>query len=290
LAFLDNGITWHIVNHPSNKISHGDAYNYDTIISAIMIAVNSLLGLPWLVASTVPCIMHVTAMSEKTKDGETLSIQESRLTGFFTHILVLGTIFTLSVIKLIPLPVLYGVFLFMGLVALPAQQYWQRLLLFFQQPSQYASTPYTDNLSHKRIHLFTACQVVLFAMLYAVKNVKAVAIAFPIMILLCIPVRLYLLPRVFDEKELILLDGSPEEIEKWLYHQSSPSQLSPSQLSPKKNRELLKANPTFQAHMTKNGLRLPSFNEEEEDVENSVVNEVDDFGDLNTEKEELKSC
>lgn len=98
-----------------------------------MIAVNSVLGLPWLVATTVPCMMHVSAMSEKTKSGEVLNVQESRLTGFFTHILVLASLMALSTIKLIPLPVLYGVFLFMGLVALPAQQFWQRLLLFFME-------------------------------------------------------------------------------------------------------------------------------------------------------------
>ena len=216
LAFLDNGITWHIVNHPSNKISHGEAYNYDTVISAFMVAVNSILGLPWLVASTVPCVMHITAMSEKTKDGETLSLQESRLTGLFTHILVLCSIMALGLIKLIPLPVLYGVFLFMGLVALPAQEFWQRFLMFFMQPEKYPSTPYTDYLSIKRVHLYTFIQLIFFGLLYTVKNWKSIAIAFPVMILLCIPARIYLLPRIFEHHELILLDGTPEDIEYWI--------------------------------------------------------------------------
>jgi len=217
LCFLDNGITWHIINHPSNKITHGDAYNYDTLISAIMIAVNSILGLPWLVASTVPCILHITAMSERTKEGVTTSVQESRLTGFLTHVLVLGTCFALNVIKLIPLPILYGVFLFMGLVALPAQQLWQRILLFFQEPAMVGMTPYTKYVKPLgRVHLFTAIELLFFAMLYVVKSFKMIAIAFPIMILLCIPVRIYLLPKIFSEDELILLDGSPEAIERWI--------------------------------------------------------------------------
>jgi len=221
LCFLDNGITWHIVNHPSNKITHGDAYNYDTCISAIMVAVNSILGLPWLVASTVPCIMHITAMSERTKEGITTSVQESRLTGFLTHVLVLGTCFALNVIKLIPLPVLYGVFLFMGLVALPAQQLWQRILLFFQEPARVPQTPYTKYVKPlKRVHLFTVIQLFFFALLYAVKSFKMIAIAFPVMILLCIPVRIYLLPKIFSEDELTLLDGSPEEIEEWILNET----------------------------------------------------------------------
>ena len=60
-------------------------------------------------------MMHVQAMSERTKDGEVIAVQESRLTGFFTHVLVLVSLGFLWLIKLIPLPVLYGVFLFMGL-------------------------------------------------------------------------------------------------------------------------------------------------------------------------------
>jgi len=218
LTFLDNGITWHIVNHPSNKITHGDAYNYDTCISAIMIAVNSLLGLPWLVASTVPCIMHISAMATTTKEGVTTYVQESRLTGLFTHVLVLSTCFALNAIKMLPLPVLYGVFLFMGLVALPAQQFWQRILLFFQQSSLIMeSTPYTKYVKpFKRVHMFTLIQLFFFVLLYVVKNWKKISIAFPLFILLCIPVRIYLLPKIFNDDELILLDGSPEEIEEWI--------------------------------------------------------------------------
>jgi hypothetical protein len=53
LVFLDNGISWHLVNHPSHKITHGTAYCYDTFIMAFMIAINSMLGLPWLTAATV---------------------------------------------------------------------------------------------------------------------------------------------------------------------------------------------------------------------------------------------
>lgn len=216
LTFLDNGITWHIVNHPSNRLTHGTAYNYDTCISAIMILVNSLFGLPWLVASTVPCLMHITAMQEKDNKGNVQYIQESRLTGFLTHTLVLVCIFALTVVKLIPLPVLYGVFLFMGLVALPGQQFWQRFLLFFQQPSKIPKNHYTENVPIGRIHKYTLVQFFFFAIVCIVREIKSISIAFPVMVLLCIPARLYLHPKLFSEDELILMDGSPEEIENWL--------------------------------------------------------------------------
>ena len=107
LVFLDDGITWHLINHPAYKLTHGEAFNYDTVILGVMIAVNSLLGLPWLVAATVRSLNHVHALALKSPDGKILSVQETRLTHLGIHLLCLATIFALDVLKLIPVPVLY---------------------------------------------------------------------------------------------------------------------------------------------------------------------------------------
>lgn len=78
LVFLDDGITWHLINHRSHKLKHGDAYNYDTLIIALMVAVNSMLGLPWLVAATVRSLNHVHAMATKSASGKFISVHETR--------------------------------------------------------------------------------------------------------------------------------------------------------------------------------------------------------------------
>ena len=215
LVWLDNGITWHIVNHPSNKLTHGEAYNYDTCLSAAQVLINGIIGCPWLVASTVPCVLHVTAMSNKTKDGNTINVQESRLTGFFVHVLIFATIFALNLLKILPLAVLYGVFLFMGLVALPAQQFWQRILLFFMQPARYPDYPYVKYMPKKRVHLYTFVELCFFGLVFTVREIKTIAIAFPLMTLLCIPARVYLLPCIFAQWELLLVDGDPNDIALW---------------------------------------------------------------------------
>lgn len=219
-------------------------------------------------------------MSEKNRYGMTESIQESRLTGFLTHVLVMGTMFALGVIKLIPLPVLYGVFLFMGLVALPGQQFWERFLLFFQQPSKIPLNAYTSNIPIGRIHKFTAIQLFMFAILYFVKSYKAISISFPLFILLCIPVRLYVLPRIFDDDELTLLDGTPEEIEKWLKEEGADGEDDDSNDSSffntdknmsfdesKENSPLDTSRASMKEFVKRSGLTLPSFNEDDNDEE-----------------------
>lgn len=85
-----------------------------------------------------------------------------------------------------------------------------------QQPGKYPRTPYTVFMKNNRIHLYTIIQIFFFAALYAVKTIKVIAIAFPFFILLCIPARTHLLPRIFEAWELIVLDGSPEEVEQFV--------------------------------------------------------------------------
>ncbi|KAG7339203.1 HCO3- transporter family protein [Nitzschia inconspicua] len=216
LIYLDNGITWHLINHKHNKLEHGEAYNYDLMLSGFFQVVNGCLGLPWLVASTVPCIIHLNALAETDKDGHILSVQETRLTLLGSHLLVGLSILATNVLELIPLPVLYGVFLFMGLSSLPKIQFWNRFLMFFEQPAMYPSYPFTEWMKAKRIHMYTCIQIFFFGLVFFVQNYKKIAIAFPLMTLLCIPARLYLLPRIFENWELCVLDDEDDIIEEWV--------------------------------------------------------------------------
>jgi len=233
LVFLDDGITWHLINHPSHGLTHGVSYNYDTIIVGIMIAVNSILGLPWLVAATVRSLNHLHALGNKTPCGKFIGVHETRLTNLIVHSLVLLSIFFLSIIKLIPVPVLYGVFLYMGLASLGTNQLWGRVKMLFMQPILYPDSPYTKYVDRRKMHMYTMIQVVLFTILYAVKSIKSIAIAFPLIIGAFIPIRLYALPKIFTKDELILLDNEDEDIQKLIrtYRNIDDDQINDADIS-----------------------------------------------------------
>ena len=178
--------------------------------------VNGCLGLPWLVATTVPCIIHVGALAEKDKEGNVISVQETRLTGLFAHMLLGLVMVFLDVLKLLPLPVLYGVFLFMGLSSLVGMQMWHRFCLFFMQPSQYPDHVYVKYMQASRIHRYTLIQMFFFGLIFFVQNYGPIRIAFPLMTFLCIPARLFFLPRFLEGWELLLLDGDDIEIDEWV--------------------------------------------------------------------------
>mmetsp|Transcript_23541 Transcript_23541/g.65741 ORF Transcript_23541/g.65741 Transcript_23541/m.65741 type:complete len:529 (-) Transcript_23541:271-1857(-) len=220
LVFLDNGITWHLLNHPSHKLSHGDAYNWDTVVVGLMIGVNSLIGLPWLVAATVRSLTHLNGLAETNEAGKIMSVQETRLTNLFIHVLVLASLFALDVLKLIPVPVLYGVFLYMGLASLGTNQFWCRFLMLFQQPQRFKKEPFTEYMDTKRMHLYTLLQLACFLVLLVFRSISSIAIAFPIIIKLCIPIRMYVLSRIFTEEELIYIDTDDDIVGRYLQYKA----------------------------------------------------------------------
>jgi hypothetical protein len=69
--------------------------------------------------ATVQSMNHVRAMAETKMNTETnrmeiTGVTETRLTGFVIHSMLASTILLLPLIKKIPIPVVSGVFLFLG--------------------------------------------------------------------------------------------------------------------------------------------------------------------------------
>jgi hypothetical protein len=51
-------------------------------------------------------------------------------------------------------------------------------------------------------------------MLMTFRSINVIAIAFPIIVKACIPIRMYLLPKIFTEEQLCLLDAEDEDIDR----------------------------------------------------------------------------
>jgi sodium bicarbonate transporter 10 len=103
-----------------------------------------------------------------------------------THILIFLTI-GLSVkmtpiLSLIPMPVLYGVFLYMGVASLNGIQFFDRILLFFMPKKYQPDVPYLRKVNIGKVHLFTAVQLASLVGLWVIKDIKKTSILFPIMV------------------------------------------------------------------------------------------------------------
>ena len=117
----------------------------------------------------------------------------------------------LSLLKVIPMAVLYGLFLFMGIVSMKGNQLFERLSLWAMDSQLYPATHYIRRVPNRVIHRFTAIQLPGLVVLWVVK-VSPIKILFPLFIALLIPLR-FLANRWFEPEHLKALDADeiPEE-------------------------------------------------------------------------------
>jgi anion exchange protein len=188
LIFMDQHITSVIVNRRENKLKKSCGYHLDLLIIAICIGICSLFGLPWFVAATVLSINHVISLkkeSESAAPGEKpqfLGVIEQRVTGLAIFILIGCSILMTKVLRFIPMPVLYGVFLYMGISSVDGIQFVQRMLIFFMPEKYQPDYGFLRHVRTFKVHLFTFIQLFCLAMLFVIKMNAAISILFPLMV------------------------------------------------------------------------------------------------------------
>uniref|UniRef100_A0AC35U0J7 Anion exchange protein n=1 Tax=Rhabditophanes sp. KR3021 TaxID=114890 RepID=A0AC35U0J7_9BILA len=211
LIFMDQQISAVIVNRKENKLKKGCGYHLDLFVLSLLIIIVGALGLPIYVAATVLSINHVNSLrieSESRAPGEVaqfIGVREQRLTGAVTFILIGLSVLATGVLSHIPMPVLYGVFLYMGISALNGIQLFERLKLILMPMKYQPDAIYIRHVPILQIHKFTICQILCLIILWVIKSVKETAITFPIMLVLMVAVR-KLMEKIFDEKDLKYLD------------------------------------------------------------------------------------
>lgn len=185
---------------------------------AVMLGVCSVMGLPWFVAATVLSITHVNSLkveSDCSAPGEQpkfLGIREQRVTGLMIFVLMGCSVFFTSVLKFIPMPVLYGVFLYMGVSSLRGIQFFDRLKLFWMPAKHQPDFIYLRHVPLRKVHLFTLIQLLCLVLLWAIKASRA-AIIFPMMVLALVFVR-KVMDFCFSKRELSFLDDLMPESKK----------------------------------------------------------------------------
>uniref|UniRef100_A0A8C5Q1C5 Anion exchange protein n=1 Tax=Leptobrachium leishanense TaxID=445787 RepID=A0A8C5Q1C5_9ANUR len=210
LIFMDQQITAVILNRKEYKLKKGAGLHLDFFWIAVLIILTSFLGLPWYVSATVISLAHMNSLkmeSTQTAPGEQpkfLGIREQRVTGLVVFILTGTSVFLSPVLKYIPMPVLYGIFLQMGVAALGSIQFMERLQLLFIPPKHQPDLLYLRHVPLRKVHLFTVIQILCFVILWILKSTVA-AIIFPLMLLALAVIR-KAMEWIFSLYELSWLD------------------------------------------------------------------------------------
>jgi HCO3- transporter family len=213
LFFMDQNISVRVVNNPENKLQKGEAYNMDMVALGLITGLLSLVGLPWMCGATVQSLNHVRAMTETrynidTEETEIVSVTETRFTGFTVHALLAATVGLLPVLGFVPIPVVSGVFLFLGRKLMSGNSFLQRVRDSFVETKRLPDDHPIRYIGRKKSMIFTFVQILCLMGLWGFKSNSSTAIFFPSVIGFLIFIRAFILPRFFSEDELIDL-GDP---------------------------------------------------------------------------------
>uniref|UniRef100_A0A669BZH1 Anion exchange protein n=1 Tax=Oreochromis niloticus TaxID=8128 RepID=A0A669BZH1_ORENI len=194
----------------------GSGFHLDLLLIVVLGGTSALFGLPWMAAATVRSVTHVnalTVMSKAVAPGDKPRIQEvkeQRVTGLLVAILVGLSIVIGDLLRQIPLAVLFGIFLYMGVMSLNGIQLTERMMLLLMPPKYHPDHTYVRKVRTLRMHLFTCIQLVCLAVLWSVMSTAA-SLAFPFVLILTVPVKMFVLRRVFTVREMACLDADDAE-------------------------------------------------------------------------------
>ncbi|XP_043082695.1 anion exchange protein 2b isoform X2 [Puntigrus tetrazona] len=216
LIFMETQITTLIVSKKERMLVKGSGFHLDLLLIVTLGGTSALFGLPWMAAATVRSVTHanaLTVMSKAVAPGDKPRIQEvkeQRVTGLLVAILVGLSIVIGDLLRQIPIAVLFGIFLYMGVMSLNGIQMTERILLLLMPPKYHPDHTYVRKVRTLRMHLYTAIQVVCLAVLWAVMSTVA-SLAFPFVLIMTVPVKMFLLPRIFSTREMQCLDADDAE-------------------------------------------------------------------------------
>ncbi|XP_049540949.1 anion exchange protein 2 isoform X3 [Anopheles darlingi] len=212
LIFMETHISELIVDKPERGLKKGSGLHLDIVLLCFLNTLCGLFGMPWHCAATVRSVTHVSAvtiMSRTHAPGEAphiTDVKEQRLSGLFVSLLVGLSVTMAPILRLIPISVLFGVFLYMGIASMSGVQFFERLRLYLVPVKHYPQVPFVRRVPTWKMHLFTLVQVLALSMLWAVKS-SPFSLALPFFLIMMVPTR-HMLEKIFTPLELRALDGS----------------------------------------------------------------------------------
>ncbi|KAK3083355.1 hypothetical protein FSP39_020709 [Pinctada imbricata] len=219
LLFLETQITEMTLNKKEFKLKKGSGFHLDQVLLGVMTFVLALFGLPWMCSATVRTLCHVSALSVMSRThapGEKpklLSVREQRVTNIVIHAMIGLSLMAGPLLRAIPVAVLFGIFLYVGVSALTGLQMFRRMKLLLIPVKHHPTVGFVRRVRTFKMHIFTIIQVMLLCVLLVTKVLGSVGLVFPLLVILLIPFRIKVLPKIFSEKELEELDKLDEDSE-----------------------------------------------------------------------------
>ncbi|XP_015186567.1 PREDICTED: band 3 anion transport protein isoform X2 [Polistes dominula] len=217
LVFMETQISELIIDKKERKLRKGNGYHMDIVVVCLMNVGCGLTGSPWCSAASVRSLTHVSAvtiMSRTHAPGDKphiVQVIEQRVSALLVAILMGVSVLMAPLLRRVPMSVLLGVFLYMGISSTNGVQLFDRVKLFFMPVKHHGPATYVRRVQTFKMHIFTTIQILCLAILWIVKSTQA-ALALPFFLILMIPLRSQM-KHFFTPAELRALDSKEPEKE-----------------------------------------------------------------------------
>ncbi|XP_014613873.1 PREDICTED: anion exchange protein 2 isoform X3 [Polistes canadensis] len=217
LVFMETQISELIIDKKERKLRKGNGYHMDIVVVCLMNVGCGLTGSPWCSAASVRSLTHVSAvtiMSRTHAPGDKphiVQVIEQRVSALLVAILMGVSVLMAPLLRRVPMSVLLGVFLYMGISSTNGVQLFDRVKLFFMPVKHHGTANYVRRVQTYKMHIFTTIQILCLAVLWIVKSTQA-ALALPFFLILMIPLRGQM-RHFFTPAELRALDSKEPEHE-----------------------------------------------------------------------------
>ncbi|KAL8714127.1 MAG: hypothetical protein Q9220_001855 [cf. Caloplaca sp. 1 TL-2023] len=223
LFWFDHNVSSLIAQGTEFPLRKPAGFHWDLFLLGLTTGVAGLLGIPFPNGLIPQAPFHTNSLCvtrQQTDEsengggkGHTIRVVdhvvEQRVSNLAQGLLTLGTMSgpLLVVVHLIPRGVLAGLFFVMGVQALEGNGITLKMVYLARDRSlTAASDPMARIQRREAIWYFVALELIGFGATFAITQTIA-AIGFPIIILLLIPVRAFILPKYFTREELAILDA-----------------------------------------------------------------------------------
>ncbi|XP_022102541.1 anion exchange protein 3-like isoform X7 [Acanthaster planci] len=218
LLYMEILLTGQYVSKKEHKLRKGTGFHLDLFLMGALSLLASLFGLPWMCAGPVRTVSHLGSLSVLTRTEapgvkpRLDHIKDQRMTNFAVSLLIGLTHFLAPVLREVPIAVLYGVFLYLGLSSLSGIQVIERIKILFMPSKHHPDKKFVRMVKAWKMHMFTLLQIVSLIVLWVIKT-SIISMAFPFGLILLVLIRRKILGFFYTWPELEALDSEEEEHE-----------------------------------------------------------------------------
>jgi hypothetical protein len=214
LFIIDHNVSSILTQSPNLNLKKPPAYHWDFFVLGITFLPCAILGLPPGNGLIPQAPLHARALSSReffvdehgVKQERVTHVEEQRWSGLAQATLVFVALAAFQVISWIPRGALQGVFFYLGMATLYGNEIWERFTLCWIIFKRRPRIPVVREVAWRTVQYWTAIQALCSFAIFAVAQFADFGYVYPALLVLLVPLRSYVLERLFDRRDLQFLD------------------------------------------------------------------------------------